>query len=50
METDRTEMPDLAEEKSEIVAELSSLYQQWATRVGVRDWDEIYARRYAPKA
>ncbi|WP_309398525.1 arylsulfatase [Cerasicoccus maritimus] len=50
IETDRTEMHDLAKEKSEIVAELSSLYQQWANRVGVRDWDEINARRCAPKA
>ena len=38
MAADRTEMNNLAAEKPQRVAELSQLWQTWATRVGVRDW------------
>ncbi|UCD52694.1 MAG: sulfatase-like hydrolase/transferase, partial [Phycisphaerales bacterium] len=38
MEKDRTEMHDLASEHPEKVAELKSLWQRWAQRVGVQPW------------
>jgi len=38
LEADRTELNDLAEERPEIVAQLSALYDAWADRCGVRPW------------
>lgn len=49
METDRTEMHNLAAEKPELVAELSALYQEWADHVGAMDWNELTALRQAKK-
>lgn len=45
LETDRTEMHDLAQEHPEVVGELSARYDEWAGRCGVRPWDEINRRR-----
>ncbi|WP_309387187.1 arylsulfatase [Cerasicoccus frondis] len=47
MDADRTEMHDLAAGHPKLVAELAELWQNWATRVGVIDWDELCAMRNA---
>ncbi|GHC04599.1 arylsulfatase [Cerasicoccus arenae] len=47
MVVDRTEMHNLAVEKPDLVAELSALYQEWANRVGVMEWDDLVALRKA---
>ncbi|WP_269540689.1 arylsulfatase [Cerasicoccus fimbriatus] len=47
METDRTEMHDLAAEHPALVEELAALWQDWADRVGVIDWDKLCAMRKA---
>ena len=41
MQTDRTELHDLADKHPEIVTRLAQMYEQWAQRVGVRDWEEL---------
>jgi arylsulfatase len=41
METDRTELRNVAAEQPERVRDLVRMYEQWATRVGVRDWQEL---------
>ncbi|NMB45721.1 MAG: arylsulfatase [Firmicutes bacterium] len=38
MEVDRTELNDLSGQEPAVVEELSKLYEQWATRCGVREW------------
>jgi arylsulfatase len=38
IDTDRTELRDLAREKPDIVAELERLYESWAERCGVLPW------------
>ncbi|MFO7725158.1 MAG: arylsulfatase [Oceanipulchritudo sp.] len=45
METDRSEMTDLAERHPGRVNELASLWQEWAGRCQVRPFDEILRRR-----
>jgi arylsulfatase len=41
LDTDRTELNDLAARNPAVVEELTRRYQQWATRVGVVPWNEI---------
>jgi arylsulfatase len=41
MESDRTELHDLAAEQPEKVKELSALYQNWAERCGVLPWNQV---------
>jgi len=41
METDRTELRDLAAQMPDKVRQLAQMYEQWAARVGVRDWQEL---------
>ena len=41
IETDPTETCDLAAERPELVDSLASLWREWASRSGVRDWKEI---------
>ena len=41
METDRTEMHDLAEELPEKVAEMKQMWNEWAERIGVQPWARI---------
>ena len=38
---DRTEQHDVGEKNPEVVKALSALWEAWATRVGVRSWDDI---------
>lgn len=48
MVTDRAEMHDLAKQRPDIVAELSPLWEKWATRVGVIPFEvtlQIYRER-----
>jgi arylsulfatase len=45
MDTDRAETDNLAEREPEKVQELTKLWQDWADRVGVRDWNWIQERR-----
>jgi arylsulfatase A-like enzyme len=40
IKTDRTELHNLAAEQPEKVKELSTLYDVWAERVGVRPWEQ----------
>jgi arylsulfatase len=44
---DRTELHDLAGARPEVVGELSTLFDRWAERSGVRPWDEV-SRRLGP--
>jgi arylsulfatase len=41
MVEDRTELHDLADRKPDVVAELSSLYDEWADRIGVVPWEQL---------
>ena len=41
METDRTELHDLADRHLEKVSEMAALYEVWAKKVGVRPWQDI---------
>jgi len=50
METDRTEMQDLAQQHPELVAELAARYDQWAQRCGVLPWAQLQAQRKKKKA
>ena len=45
LDSDRTELMDLAATEPEIVAELMALYALWEARCGVADWDELLAMR-----
>lgn len=45
METDRSELHDLAADHPERVMELAALWQEWAARCGVRPHDEILRLR-----
>jgi arylsulfatase len=45
LDSDRTELRDLAAAEPEIVAELTALYALWEARCGVADWDELLAMR-----
>jgi hypothetical protein len=45
METDRSELNDLAAANPEIVKELTSLYHAWAKRCGVMEFDDLRAHR-----
>lgn len=50
METDRTEMHDLAEQESERVERMSDMWKEWAEQVGVLSWpidkgEEEYSHR-----
>ena len=47
MRAGRTEVHDVAREHADVVAELASLYDAWAKRVGVVPWDALLARRAA---
>lgn len=47
IDSDRSELHDLASRHPEIVAELAALWQLWAQRCNVRPWDEILAIRQA---
>jgi arylsulfatase len=42
LQTDRTEMNDLAEQKADKVAELKKLYEAWAGRANVADWAKLH--------
>jgi len=41
LETDRTELNDLARVHPDKVEELSALHRAWEQRVGVRDWQSL---------
>jgi len=41
METDRAELRDLAAQMPDKARQLAQMYEQWAARVGVRDWQEL---------
>ncbi len=41
LEADRTELNDVAGQQPDIVADLSTRWQQWADRVGVLPWEQI---------
>jgi arylsulfatase A-like enzyme len=41
METDRTELHDLADRHPEKVSEMAALYDAWAEKAGVRPWQDI---------
>ena len=41
METDRTELNDLSDERPDLVRDLAERYCKWAERVGVVDWSEV---------
>ena len=43
MDSDRTELDNLATEYPDIVAKLDRLYFSWAARCDVREWDEVRA-------
>ena len=45
METDRSELNDLAAEHPEIVQALEAIYKPWAERCLVEPWEKILARR-----
>jgi arylsulfatase A-like enzyme len=45
MHADRSELNDLAAEQPEIVAELKALYDAWAKRCGVMEFDDLRALR-----
>ena len=45
IETDRTELNDLAATHPEVVKELSGLYQDWADRCSIEPWDELLESR-----
>lgn len=44
IDEDRTELLDRAAEQPELVVELAQLWQTWADRVGVLDWDAMIKR------
>jgi arylsulfatase len=44
LEADRTESNDLAAMRPTVVARLAGLWQDWADRVGVIDWDQMVGR------
>lgn len=46
IDDDRTELDNRADERPDLVAELAQLWQAWADRVGVLDWDAML-KRYA---
>jgi arylsulfatase len=41
LESDRTELHDLAAFRPEMVADLAAKYDAWAARTGVLPWDEV---------
>jgi arylsulfatase len=45
IETDRTELNDLARRYPDRVQALAELYQSWAERCSVMPWDELLALR-----
>ena len=45
MQDDRPENHNQAAEKPEIVQELDALWQDWARRVKVQDWNELLEHR-----
>ena len=45
METDRTELHDLADAHPEVVTELIGLYEAWASRCDVMPWEDLQALR-----
>ena len=45
IKADRTELNDLAAEHPEVVAELSGLYEAWASRCNVMPWAELQEKR-----
>ena len=45
MDTDRTELNDLAAQCPEVTARLAAVWDAWAERCGVRPWDEMGARK-----
>jgi arylsulfatase len=46
METDRTELQNLADTNASKIRELAAIYQRWADRVGVRPWPVPGASAY----
>jgi len=48
METDRTELNDLAVKMPEKAKELSALWQAWADRVGMVPWEQLPGANYKP--
>jgi arylsulfatase A-like enzyme len=44
IEEDRTELVNRAAERPDLVAQLAGLWQAWADRVGVLDWDAMVKR------
>lgn len=45
IETDRSELNDLAGDNPEVVAELEAIFKAWAERCDIQPWDNIIARR-----
>ncbi len=45
IEEDRPEVHDLAQQHPEIVAELNDLWQEWAERCHVMEWNALLQRR-----
>lgn len=45
IEADRSELNDLANEKTDVVSELAAIYDAWAERCGIEPWDNILAKR-----
>jgi len=50
MDTDRSEMHDLASTHPDIVTDLASLYDAWASRCGVLPWQELTEHRKRQRA
>lgn len=50
LEVDRAETRNLAAQEPARVAELSTLWQQWADRVGVVAWEKLPGSSYKPSA
>lgn len=48
MDEDRTELNDLAATHGEMLKQMVALYQGWAARCGVRDWDTVRSGRLRP--
>lgn len=49
METDRTELNNIAAKHPAKVKELAEKYERWAKRCGVLPWDDIRGKRVKPK-
>lgn len=45
MDADRSELHDLVDAYPDKVRELAGVYDVWAARCGVVDWDALQARR-----